>query len=139
MILLDTNVVSEALRPAPDAKVLSWLDEQLCDALYLSAITVAELRLGTAVLPDGRKRDLLADRLENRIFPLFEGRILAFDEPAAAVYAQIRSTARKQGKAVAAADGYIAATAKLHRMVVATRDVSPFRAAGVKVVNPWSD
>ena len=105
----------------------------------MSAITVAELRLGTAVLPDGRKRDLLADRLENRIFPLFEGRILAFDEPAAAVYAQIRSTARKQGKAVAAADGYIAATAKLHRMVVATRDVSPFRAAGVKVINPWSD
>ena len=139
MILLYTNVVSEALRPAPDAKVLSWLDEQLWDALYLSAITVAELRLGTAVLPDGRKRDLLADRLENKIFPLFEGRILAFDEPAAAVYAQIRSTARKQGKAVAAADGYIAATAKLHRMVVATRDVSPFRAAGVKVINPWSD
>ncbi len=139
MILLDTNVVSEALRPAPDAKVLSWLDEQLWDALYLSAITVAELRLGTAVLPDGRKRDLLADRLENRIFPLFEGRILAFDEPAAAVYAQIRSTARKQGKAVAAADGYIAATAKLHRMVVATRDVSPFLATGLKVFNPWSD
>ena len=139
MILLDTNVVSEALRPAPDAKVLSWLDEQLWDALYLSAISVAELRLGTAVLPDGRKRDLLDDRLENKIFPLFEGRILAFDEPAAAVYAQIRSTARKQGKAVAAADGYIAATAKLHRMVVATRDVSPFRAAGVKVINPWSD
>ena len=128
MILLDTNVVSEALRPEPSTKVISWLDEQ-----------VAELRMGAAVLPDGRKKDLLVDRLENRIFPLFEGRILSFDEPAAAVYAQIRSTARKQGKAVAAADGYIAATAKLHRMVVATRDVSPFRAAGVKVINPWSD
>jgi toxin-antitoxin system, toxin component, PIN family len=139
MILLDTNVVSEALRPEPSIKVISWLDEQVWETLYLSAITVAELRRGAAVLPDGRKKDLLVDRLENRIFPLFEGRILSFDEPAAAVYAQIRSTARKQGKAVAAADGYIAATAKLHRMVVATRDVSPFLATGLKVFNPWSD
>ena len=139
MILLDTNVVSEALRPDPNTKVISWLDGQIWETLYLSAITVAELRMGAAVLPDGRKKDLLVDRLENRIFPLFEGRILAFDEPTAAVYAQIRSTARKQGKAVAAADGYIAATAKLHRMVVATRDISPFLATGLKVFNPWAD
>ena len=139
MILLDTNVISEPLRPLPDSKIISWLDEQVWETLYLSAITVAELRLGAAVLPDGRKKDLLTERLEREIFPLFEGRILAFDEPVAAVYAQIRAAARKQGKAVAAADGYIAATAKLHKMTVATRDISPFLAVGVKVIDPWSD
>lgn len=137
MILLDTNVISEPLRPQPNARVVAWLDSLMLEDVYLSAITVAELRLGIALLPDGKKKIVLHERLEQSILPLFAGRILPFDEPIAAMYAQIRSYAKTQGKAIAAADGYIAATAKQHRLTAATRDTSPFFAAGVAVFNPW--
>lgn len=137
MILLDTNVVSEPLRPQPDKRVVEWLDSLMIEDVYLSAITVAELRLGVALLPDGKKKNVLAEQLEQTILPLFDGRILVFDRQTAAVYAQIRADAKVQGKAVAAADGYIAATARQHRLTVATRDTGPFLAAGVAVLNPW--
>lgn len=139
MILLDTNVISEPLRPQPDARVVAWLDSLMLEDVYLSAITVAELRLGVALLPNGKKKNVLHERLEQSILPLFAGRILPFDEPIAAIYAQIRSHAKTQGKAIAAADGYIAATAKQHRLTVATRDTSPFFAADIAVFNPWHD
>jgi predicted nucleic acid-binding protein len=138
MILLDTNVISEPLRPAGDAAVLAWIDEQIVETLYLSAISLAELRLGMATLPAGKRKDVLHSSFEQRVLPLFAGRILPFDSAASEAYAVLRARARVQGKAIAPADGYIAATAKSHGLIVATRDTSPFEAVGLTVINPWN-
>jgi predicted nucleic acid-binding protein len=138
MILLDTYVVSEPLKAPGDMNVLAWIDAQIIETLYLSAISLAELRFGVAVLREGKRRDLLHQRLEQRVLPLFAGRILSFDAPASDAYATLRSRARAAGKAIAPADGYIAGIAAIHGFAVATRDTSPFEAAGVAVINPWT-
>ncbi len=138
MILLDTNVVSEPLKLAGDVGVLNWLDGQMVETLYLSAISLAELRFGIAALPPGKRKDTLHASLEVRILPLFIGRILPFDAAASEAYAELRARARLDGKAIAPADGYIAATAAAHGLMVATRDTGPFEAAGLQVINPWS-
>ena len=138
MILLDTNVISEPLKLSADAGVLAWIDAQSIDTLYLSAISLAKLRFGIAALPTGKRKETLHLGLEQRILPLFADRILPFDAIASQAYADILSTARAQGRAISTADGYIAATAKRHGFMVATRDASPFEAAGVAVINPWT-
>jgi toxin FitB len=138
MILLDTNVVSEPLKLTGDARVLSWIDAQMIETLYLSTISLAELRFGIAVLPIGKRRDTLHTSLEQRILPLFVGRILSFDSAASQAYAALRARARTEGKAIALSDGYIAATAAAHGLMVATRDTGPFEAAGLDVINPWN-
>lgn len=137
MILLDTNVLSEPLRPAPHPEVVAWIDRQAIETLYLAAVTVAELRYGIACMPTGKRRDGLHSALESKVLPLFTGRVLPFDLPATQVYAEAMAHARAQGQAIALADGLIAATAKAHGMAVATRDTQPFEAAGVSVINPW--
>ena len=137
MILLDTNVISEPLRRAPEARVINWIDAQSLETLYLSAITVAELRFGVANLPVGKRRDELLTSLENQILPLFSGRVRPFDLDCTTAYAELMAKAKSAGLAIAAADGYIAAIAATNRFSVATRDVSPFHAAGVNVINPW--
>ena len=137
MILLDTNVVSEPLRITGGVGVIAWIDAQIIETLYLSAISLAELRFGIAALPLGKRKDTLHTSLEQRILPLFAGRILPFDASASEAYAALRASARAQGRAIAAADGYIAATAASHGLIVATRDAGPFEAAGLKVINPW--
>ncbi len=139
MILLDTNVISEPLRHAPEARVIKWIDAQSLETLYLSAITVAELRFGVANLPVGKRRDELQTSLENQVLPLFAGRVCPFDMACTTVYAELMAKAKSAGVAIAAADGYIASIAATHRFTVATRDVSPFQAAGVNVINPWDD
>ena len=138
MILLDTNVISEPLKLSADAGVLAWIDAQSIATLYLSAISLAELRFGIAALPTGKRQETLHLGLEQRILPLFADRILPFDASASQAYADILSTARAQGRAISTADGYIAATAKRHGFTVATRDASPFEAAGITVINPWT-
>lgn len=137
MILVDTNVISETFRQQPDPAVVRWMDTQSIETLYLSAVTVAELRYGIAVLPEGRKRQVLHSGLEQSVLPLFEGRILPFDGAAAESYAELMAAARHRGRGVSAADGYIAATAHATGLMVATRDTSPFEAVGLAVVNPW--
>lgn len=138
MILLDTNVVSEPLKAAGDTNVLAWFDAQIVETLYLSTISLAELRFGIAVLPEGKRRDTLHFSLEQRVLPLFAGRILSFDDDASQSYATLRARARAGGQAIAPADGYIAAIAVTHGLAVATRDTSPFEAAGLAVINPWT-
>ena len=138
MILLDTNVVSEPLKATGDPNVLAWIDEQIIETLYLSTISLAELRFGIAVLPEGKRRDTLHHSLEQRILPLFAGRILFFDDSASKFYATLRARARLEGLAIAPSDGYIAAIAAAHGLTVATRDMSPFDAAGLAVINPWT-
>jgi hypothetical protein len=137
LILLDTNVVSEPLRHAPEARVVDWIDAQLLETLYLSAITVAELRAGVALLPSGKRRTGLHESLEKRVLPLFTGRVLPFDLACTQAYAKLMAKARRAGLAIAAADGYIAAMAAANGFAVATRDTTPFVAAGVTVINPW--
>lgn len=137
MILLDTNLISELWKVTPAPQVLAWVDAQVMETLSLSAITVAELRFGLAAMPAGRRRTAFQERLEHEVLPAFAGRILPFDLAVSAAYAEIMSRARSEGRAIAQADGYIAATAAAHGLTVATRDVSPFDAAGVKVINPW--
>ena len=139
MIVLDTNVISEPLRQAPESRVIEWIDAQPIETLYLSAITVAELRFGVAALPAGKRRDRLQESLEKRALPLFAGRVLSFDMSASHSYGELMAKARTAGLAIGTADGYIAAIAAANGMMVATRDVSPFEAFGVAVINPWED
>ena len=137
MILLDTNLISEPLRPAPDPNVIAWIDAQPVQTLFLSAVTVAELRFGIASLPAGKRRDALRDRIESQVLPVFTGRVLAFDLTATQPYADLLTKAKSKGQVIALSDAYIAAIALAHGMSVATRDVTPFKAAGVAVINPW--
>jgi toxin FitB len=137
VILLDTNVVSEPLRAAPDARVIEWIDAQPLETLFLSAITVAELRAGVALLPAGKRRTGLNHSLEKQVLPLFAGRVLPFDLACTPAYAALMSAARAAGLAIASADGYIAAIAVANGLTVATRDTGPFKAAGAAVIDPW--
>lgn len=137
MILLDTNVVSEPLRHTPEQRVVAWLDVQPMETLFLSAITVAELRAGVALLPAGKRRTGLQENLEKRVLPLFAGRVLSFDLACTPAYAALMAEARAAGRAIAAADGYIAAIAIANGFVIATRDAGPFEAAGAAVLDPW--
>lgn len=137
MILLDTNVVSEPLKPNADPAVVAWIDAQVVETLYLSTISVTELRYGIAVLPDGKRKESLRASLNERILPLFESRILSFDMQAAASCAELRARAKALGQGMGTADSYIAGIATAHGLSVATRDAQPFEAAGVTVINPW--
>jgi predicted nucleic acid-binding protein len=139
MILVDTNVVSEMMRRAPDPKVVAWLDAQVAETLYLSAVSLAELLLGIAVLPDGRRKVELGLSLGGRAAALFGPRVLAFDYAAAKAFAAAVSQARAAGRQIGMADGQIAATAAAHGLMVATRDTTPFEAVGLKVINPWDE
>jgi predicted nucleic acid-binding protein len=138
MILLDTNVVSETMRPMPDENVVRWLNRQDANTLFLSAVGVAELLVGVALLPEGRRKTSLVDRIEQGLVPTFAGRILPFDVACSRVYATMIQTTRAAGKAVSVSDAQIAATARARSMMVATRDEAAFRATGVEVVNPWT-
>lgn len=137
MVLIDTNVISELWKAEPNPDVLAWIDAQTVETLYLSAITVAELRFGLATMAEGKRRTIYQERLEKEVLPTFAGRVLPFDLDASQAYADLMARARAAGKAIGKADGYIAATATASGLMVATRDIGPFEAAGLKIVNPW--
>lgn len=130
MILLDTNVISEPQRLEPNARVLDWMDAQALETLYLSTITVAELRAGVALMPAGKRRDSLHENLEKRLLPLFANRVLPFDMACTKSYAELLATSRAAGLAVATADAFIAAIALANGFAVATRDTTPLRLPG---------
>lgn len=138
MILLDTNVISEPLRLSPNPRVLDWIDAQALETLYLPAITVAELRAGIALMPAGKRRDGLHENLEKRLLPMFANRVLSFDMACTQAYAELLARARAAGLAIETADAFIAAIALTNSFAVATRDTSPFEAAGLNVINPWA-
>jgi len=137
VILLDTNVVSEPLKLNADPTVVAWIDAQMIETLYLSTVSVTEMRYGIAVLPDGKKKEGLRTSLDERILPLFESRILPFDMEAAEICAELRARARAAGQGLGTADSYIAGIAAAKGLTVATRDTQPFEATGVTVINPW--
>jgi toxin FitB len=136
VILLDTNVVSEAMKPEPDPAVRAWLDDQAAETLYLSSVTVAELMFGIGALPRGKRKDRLTAALDG-VLKLFADRILPFDTPAARRYAELAVSARAAGKGFPTPDGYIAAIAAAHGFAVASRDPSAFTAADLAVIDPW--
>jgi toxin FitB len=136
MILLDTNVVSEAMKPEPHRIVRDWLDAQTAETLFLTSVTIAELMFGIGVLPKGNRKDNLTVALDG-VLNLFEPRILPFDAEAARRYASLAVRARAAGKGFPTPDGYIAAIAAAHGFTVASRDASAFAAAGLKVIDPW--
>ena len=137
MIVLDTNVVSEAMRPAPSPAVLDWMDRQAAETLYLSSVTIAELLYGVGALPAGRMKQTLLSTVDGLI-KLFDGRVLPFDLEAARCYAVLAVSARSGGKGFPTPDGYIAAIAVANGFTVATRDAGPFKAAGLDIIDPWT-
>ena len=138
MILLDTNVVSEAMRTAPDANVIDWLNQCNAAELYVSSVTVAEIAYGIHTLDAGRRRNTLGDRFKTFLDRGFHSRILPFDEPAAHLYGELMSHRRAIGKPMGIADGQIAAIARHHDMHIATRDVRGFQETGLELINPWA-
>jgi|SRR5665213_138009 len=137
MIILDTNVVSEPMKPDGHPGVQAWLDDQIAETLYLTSSSLAELLHGVEVLPDGKRKEGLAAALSDLLTTLFGARILAFDQQAARMYAGRVSRARATGRPISMADGQIAGIAAVHGFTVATRDTTPFVAAGIPVLNPW--
>lgn len=136
MIILDTNVVSEAMKREPNPAVRTWLDDQVAETLYLSSVAVAELLFGIAALPAGRRKNTLQVALEG-LLALFRDRVLPFDIDAARHYAELAVSARSSGRGFPTPDGYVAAIAASRGYVVASRDVGPYNAAGIAVINPW--
>ena len=138
MILLDTNLIWETQRQEPNAHVLDWIDAQALETLYLSVMTVAELRAGIARMPDGKRRDNLHENLEKRLLPMFANRVLPFDLACTKAYAELLATSRAAGLAVETADAFMAAVALVNGFAVATRDTTPFESAGLNVINSWN-
>ena len=138
MIILDTNVISEAMKPEPNPAVTKWLNDQPAETLYLSSITLAELLFGIGMLPEGRRKNSLTEMLEG-LLELFGERILTFNIDAARCYADLAVKARASGRGLPVPDGYIAAIAVSRGYIVATRDTGPFETAGLTAVNPWDD
>jgi predicted nucleic acid-binding protein len=137
MIVLDTNVISEPLKPRADQAVIRWLDSQDPETLYLTATNLAEILIGIALLPAGKRKRGMEPAMQSLLAKLFADRFLSFDREAAIAFALLGSRAAAKGYSISVADCQIAAIAAVHRFTVATRDTAPFLAAGVPVVNPW--
>jgi predicted nucleic acid-binding protein len=138
LIILDTNVISEPLKPRPDAAVLRWLDRQSPATLYVTTISQAELLAGVAALPAGKRRTELRKVVEKGLTSLFANRILPFGERSAEAYAQVVTTANGAGNPIDFADAAIGAIAVEHNFILATRNVGDFKGTSVKLLNPWS-
>ena len=137
MILLDTNIISELMRPSPQASVVAWLNEQEPLDVHISVITIAEIEYGLKVLPEGQKRWSLQQKFEWFVAQGFEQRILDFTETAAHHYADIMAHRRSLGMPMSVPDGQIAAIARTHHFKLATRNIKDFEECGLTLVNPF--
>lgn len=139
MILLDTNVLSEVMRPVPEPRVLAWLDSRADTDLWISAVTVAEVLLGIELLPAGKRRDQLSGIAERTFEEEFAERCLPFDALAAGKYASIVAKRTRQGRPVGVEDAQIAAIALAAGLTLATRNARDFAGIeGLAVTNPWA-
>ena len=137
MFVLDTNVVSELMRPAPDPVIASWVAAHATSSLFLTAVTEAELRFGLAVMPTGKRRDGLGAALERVLETGFANRVLPFDSAAARAFARIAAARRQQGRPIAESDCQIAAIARARGMAVVTRNMRDFEDTGIEFLDPW--
>lgn len=135
--LLDTNVVSEWMKPRPDPGVVAWLEEADEDRVFLSVVTLTELRYGTERLDQGKKRSRLEDWLERELLIRFEGRILSVDIAVADACGRVVARGEVLGRRIDTMDAFLAATAEVHNMTLVTRNASDFAAILNRVVNPW--
>lgn len=135
---LDTNVVSELMRPAPSPTVENWVSTQPAAGMFISAITEAELRYGLALLPDGRRQRRLLAQAEVMLAEDFAGRILPFDSAAAGAYAAIAAARPLAGRPISQADAQIAAIAASRGAAIPTRNVTDFDGCGIPVLDPWA-
>lgn len=138
MILLDTNILSEFMRPAPSARVVAWLDAQAADQVWVSAVTLAEIELGIALMPDGQRKLELQMAAKAMFAEDFAGRCLPFDQDAAACYANVVALRTRLGRPISVEDAQIASIALVHGLMLATRNERDFELIeGLAVVNPW--
>ncbi len=137
MIVLDTNVISEPVKPLADPGVVAWLDRQGKETLYLCAPVLMEVLLGIALLPDGKRKSAMKTAMQALLANYFADRFLAFEREAAVAYAALAGRASARGYSVSVGDCQIASIAAVHGFAVATRDTAPFQAVGVRVINPW--
>ena len=137
MIVLDTNVVSELMKSAPDAAVAHWIAGNQATTLYTTSITQAEVLHGILLLPTGKRRAALEAAAEAMFDKDFGGRVLPFGADAARAYAQIASQRRRSGRPISTFDAQIAAITRVARAAVATRNVGDYDDCGIKVLNPW--
>lgn len=136
-VLLDTNVLSEVRRPAPDPKVLAWLDTIDEDRAFISVASIAELRRGIVLMDDGRRREALTAWLAEDLPARFAGRIVPIDPAIAERWGDLMAKARQNGFALSVMDGFFAATALAKELVLATRNTKDFVPFGLPVFNPW--
>jgi len=137
MVVLDTNVISETMRKTPHPAVLAWLDGQTAAALFVTAVTEAEIRFGIARLPEGSRRDGLTAAADTAFDEVFRGRVIPFDRHAARAYPVIAAHRFAIGRPISQFDCQIAAIARSRGAVVATRNVADFADTGAATVNPW--
>jgi hypothetical protein len=137
MTILDTNVISELMKPLSSPAVLAWTSGQAPDTLFTTSITVAEVLYGVELLPKGKRRDQLLHQADATFAEDFAGRILFFDEQAARIFAPIAASRRRQGKPMSEFDAQIAAISRAQGATLATRNTADFEGCGVRLVNPW--
>lgn len=137
-LLLDTNVLSEVTRSAPDPQVMEWLDKLDEDRAFISVISIAEIGRGVALMDEGRKRDILSEWLAQDLLLRFEHRVLAVDEPVALAWGNLMGLAKRRGRSVSSMDGWIAATAIANKLTLATRNIKDFDAFEINLYNPWT-
>jgi predicted nucleic acid-binding protein len=137
MIILDTNVVSELMRPAPESRVLRWFASQSAEDLHITVVTMAEIFYAIELIATSRRRDVLRRGAEKMFETVFGDRILTFEDRAARAFSQIASARRRQGKPISESDAQIAALTRIHSATLATRNPYVFEGCGVRLVNPW--
>jgi toxin FitB len=137
VILLDTNVISELVRTVPDDKVLAWFEYNAAIPMYVSTITEAELWLGVYSLPVGKRRSIIESCISEILKTDFAGHIVQFDSQSALVYGQLYGKRKALGKPISREDCQIAAIAQVHRLKLATRNVSDFEHCDITLINPW--
>ncbi|MER9295842.1 type II toxin-antitoxin system VapC family toxin [Mesorhizobium sp. M0621] len=138
-LLLDMNVLSEVTRPAPDARVLDWLDRLDEDRSFISVVSIAEIRRGVALMDEGRKREALAEWLARDLPQRFEQRVLPVDEPVALAWGDLMGFAKRHGRGLSSMDGLIAATAIARELTLATRNTKDFEGFGIGLFDPWTE
>jgi predicted nucleic acid-binding protein len=138
VIVLDTNIVSAFMSGPPPPEVLTWLNDQDAATLHLTTISIGEVEYGLRILPDGKRRRLLAERFEQFVAAAFQTRILSFDEAAARAYGEVRGRRKELGRPMSTLDGQIAAIARSRGFALATRNVKDFEHCEIALINPFS-
>jgi len=137
--LLDTNILSEGTRPQPDARAGAWLNARPALTLFVSIVSIAEIRKGILLLPEGKKKTKLESWLESELLPVFANRVIPLGEAEMNKWAALQADAEKKGHRLPVVDSLIAATARCHGLTLATRNIHDFRHCGIPVHNPWAE